>query len=265
MIAIGLLLLVPFVMWCGQSLLLRLHGLPIRYRLDSGDAPRAVRTWGRVITQGSILALIIAYPPLVQGQSPVAFYGAMLPIDGSFYLFAHGAAAATTCLCVLFAIWIATDRMRVDVHQSRRRWMRRLLLLPATAVFGALAEELLFRGVLFSDLLKTFSPSVTVVIGTLIFASAHYVRAVKRWWTIGGHLALGVLLGVAFLVTDRSLWLPVGLHAGGIMMIMGARPFVRYRGPAWLTGASIFPYAGVFGIVGLGVLTAFVARYYGAS
>ena len=75
MIAIGLLLLVPFVMWCGQSFLLRLHGLPIRYRLDSGDAPRAVRTWGRVITQGSILALIMAYPLLVQGQSPIEFYG----------------------------------------------------------------------------------------------------------------------------------------------------------------------------------------------
>ena len=73
---------------------------------------------------------------------------------------------------------------------------------------------------------------------------------------------LGLLLAIAFLRTG-TLWLPVGLHAGGILMIMGTRPFMRFRGPAWLTGASIFPFAGVVGIVGLGILTSFVAVYYG--
>jgi hypothetical protein len=48
-------------------------------------------------------------------------------------------------------------------------------------------------------------------------------------------------------------------------MIMGIRPFVRYRGPAWLTGASIFPFAGVIGMAGLILLTAFVSTYYGEA
>ncbi len=102
------------------------------------------------------------------------------------------------------------------------------------------------------------------MLGALIFAGAHYVRAVKRRWTFPGHVLLGVLLCVAFLRTG-SLWLPMGLHAGGIFMIMGIRPFVRYRGPAWLTGASIFPFAGVIGMAGLLLLTAFVSTYYGEA
>lgn len=115
-----------------------------------------------------------------------------------------------------------------------------------------------------SDLLLASWMPQTLAVGlsVIVFAGAHYVRSVKRRWTIFGHLMLGLLLCLAYLETE-TLWLPLGLHAGGIAMIMGTRPFVRYRGPAWITGASIFPFAGVAGIAGLGVLTAFVASAYG--
>ncbi len=262
MTALGLILLVPVVMWLGQTVLLRRCGLPIRWRLDASEAPRIVRTGGRVVTQVSLVALLAAYP-LVKGQTPWHYYSALLPLDESIRQFAHGAAASVLFLCGLFAVWIATDRVQIDVHQHRRRWMRRLVLLPGSAVFGAMVEELLFRGVVLASLLESFPTMTAIALGAAIFAAAHYVRSVKRYWTVGGHLMLGVLLCAAFVQTG-TLWLPAGLHAGGIMMIMGARPFIRYRGPAWLTGASIFPFAGVVGIVGLGVLTTFVARYYGA-
>lgn len=264
MTALALLLAVPLVMWVGQSVLLALHGRPLRWRIDSGDAPRAVRTGGRIVTQLSLVGFLLAFPA-IQGEAIIDYYAAMLPWDKSPTQLVHGAAASILFLCALFGAWLATDRLTVEVHHSRRRWMRRLALLPATALFGAFVEELMFRGVILRDLLGDLPTVWAVAIGAGVFAIAHYVRAVKRRWTLGGHVLLGVVLCLAFVETGNKLWLPVGLHAGGIFMIMGVRPFVRYQGPAWLTGASIFPFAGGVGILGLGMLAHYVVTYYGAS
>lgn len=256
---------IPLVLWLVQSALLKLHGLPIRRRLDARQTPAIVRTSGRIATQLCLAAVVLAYP-LTIGRSLTDYYAKLLPPTRDVFHFAHGFAAATLFLCVLFGVWLATHRLEIDIHHSRRKWMRRLILLIPTALLGALVEELIFRGIVLADLLRspTLPREAAIAVGAMVFAVAHYVRTVKRRWTFPGHVMLGVLLCIAFLGTG-NLWLAVGLHAGGIFMIMGLRPFVRYRGPAWLTGASIFPFAGVVGIAGLLVLTGYVVRHYGVS
>lgn len=263
MTALLLLAAVPVVMWAVQTVQLRAAGLPVRWRIDADDAPKSVRTGGRIVTQASLFAVIVVYP-ILRGQGVLTYYQSLLPRGTVMLQFVHGAAAAVLFLCILFGTWLATGRLEIDIHHSRKKWIRRIVLLVPTALFGAFVEELLFRGVLLADLLRspTLPMPAAVALGALVFAVAHYVRAVKRRWTFPGHVMLGLLLCVAFVQT-RTLWLPAGLHAGGILAIMGLRPFVRYRGPAWITGASIFPFAGVVGIAGLALLTGFVHRYYG--
>lgn len=262
MTALLLLLLVPVVMWGAQAVLLKAQRAPIRWRIDLSDAPRGARTVSRAVTQLCLAAVIVACP-LLRGESVWSCYGRFLPGQAAPQLL-EGAAASVFFLCVLFGAWLAGGQLQIDVHQSRNRWIRRLALLLPTAMFGAFVEELLFRGVLLADLLRSFpdSAAAAAALSALIFAAAHYVRRVKRRWTFPGHLMLGLLLGVAFIRT-QFLWLPIGLHAGGMVMIMGGRPFFRYRGPAWLTGASIFPFAGVAGLAGLAILTIFIVRRYG--
>ncbi len=254
---------VPVVLWIVQSVMLRRCGLPIRWRIDASNAPGQVRTVSRAATQLCLLAVVAIYP-LAVGRPIVEYYREMLPVSAWRQL-AEGVAAAVLFLCVLFIAWIATDALRPGVYRSRRRWRRRLMLLLPTSLFGAFVEEAIFRGVVLADLLESnLLPTVAAVgVGSLVFAAAHYVRQVKRYWTFPGHVMLGVLLCTAYVKTG-TLWLPVGLHAGGIFVIMGTRPFVQYRGPAWLTGASVFPYAGVPGLVGLTILTIFTAAHYGA-
>jgi membrane protease YdiL (CAAX protease family) len=176
----------------------------------------------------------------------------------------YGAAAGILYLALVYLAWLATDNVRFAVRHTSRQLAMRLLGAPFTALFIALAEELLFRGVLLAGLLETLRPPVAVPIGVAAFASAHYIRRVKRYWTFPGHLALGTLLCLAFLWT-RALWLPLGLHAGGVLVLMGVRPLVRYRGPAWLVGASIFPYAGAVGIVALLLLTSNIWLTFGGA
>lgn len=263
MLALLLLLWVPVVMWLAQSVALKCLGWPLRWRIDSRGAPRKVRTTGRVVTQMALLAVIGIYPLLIH-RTPWAYYAELLPGTPVANQLLQGAAASILFLCLLYAAWLLSGCLRIEVHQSPRRWGRRLALLVPTALFGAFMEELMFRGVLMADLLRSNPEGRLVAVGAtaLIFALAHYVRAVKRRWTFPGHVLLGILLSVAFLQTG-TLWLPIGLHAGGILMIMGTRPFFEYRGPAWLTGASIFPFAGLFGLAGLLILIVFVWTRYG--
>jgi len=260
--ALWLLLLVPVASWLGQTVMLKRHGLPIRWRLDTHDAPHSVRAASRLFLQISLAGVIILYP-LLGGQSVVGYYGSLLPVSGCVLQLAMGVASVVLFLCLLYGVWMATGRLIVEVHQPRKRWMRRLMLLGPTALVGAFAEELLFRGVLLADLLRSWPALPAVVVASLVFAVAHYVRSVKRYWTLPGHAMLGMLLCLAFLNT-QSLWLGIGLHAGGNAMILGTRPFFVNRGPAWITGASVFPYAGVVGIIGLGILVVFVVMHHGS-
>jgi membrane protease YdiL (CAAX protease family) len=262
MIALLLLLCVPVVMWIGQSVLLITNGLPVRWRLDARDAPRSVRTLGRIITQCSLLAVIVIYP-LLRHQNPLAYYADLLPKRYAAADFLGGFAAAVFFLGVLFVACILSDCMVVELHESRRRLRKHLFLLLPIALSGAFVEEPLFRGVVMADLMHSWPsrPAVAVIGSTIIFAAAHYVRKVKRKWTVAGHIMLGLMLSVAFWRTG-NLWLASGLHAGGNFMILGARPLITNEGPGWISGASIFPYAGAVGVIGLGLLSIFIATHY---
>lgn len=264
MTALFMLVAVCAFIWINQSIALLRAGLPMRWRIDARHAPSHIRMTVRIATQIGLLGVIVIYP-MFRGESSHGYYGRLLPPAPAVEHFGFGVASSALFLSVLFVIWLATQRLVVEVHHARRKWIRRLVLLVPTALFGAFVEELLFRGVLMADLLRSnWPPGSAVMVSALVFAIAHYVRAVKRHWTFPGHIALGALLGVAFLDTG-SLWLAAGLHAGGIFVIMGVRPFVRYAGPAWLTGASIFPFAGFVGIAALVTLTAIVHHAFGGT
>lgn len=253
MLALALLLLTPVAMWLGQAVALRVAGLPWRRWLGTTDLPPAVRRANRTISKVVFAGVLVIFP-FLRGENPLAYYARFFPLGARPLEMLHGAAAAILYLALLYLAWLLTDNVRFGVRHDLRRLAVRLAGVPFTALLIALVEELLFRSVLLADLLQTFSPQVALAIGIAAFAAAHYVRRVKRYWTFPGHLALGTLLCLAFYWTD-ALWLPIGLHAGGVLVLMGVRPLIRYRGPAWLVGASIFPYAGGVGIAALLLLT----------
>ena len=112
------------------------------------------------------------------------------------------------------------------------------LLITAFAV--SLIEETLFRGAFLGILRQSLSKSTSVLIVAVLFSTIHFIRPARdqiadvRWYSgfellptvfwqfsnpvllVGGFttiLILGLMLGHAALQT-RSLWLPIGLHAG---------------------------------------------------
>lgn len=261
MLALALLLTVALIMWAGNALLLRLSGQPVGLRVTASGLSPKLRQVNRVIMNAAILGALLVYP-LLRGMTPWRHYGGLLPNDDRMWHAVFGLGAALWFLGLMYLAWTASGNVRFSLRRSWPRTIRRLLTVPLSAAFGALIEELLFRGMLLADLLAWLPTGPAVVIGATCFAAAHYVRRVKRTWTFPAHLALGMMLCLTFVWTG-SLWLGLGLHAGGILMTLGPRPFIRYTGPAWLVGESVFPYAGVVGVAALVVLTLTMGATYG--
>jgi membrane protease YdiL (CAAX protease family) len=253
MLALFLLALIPLIMWLGQSALLLRAGLPLRLRISAADLPRPLKRINRAVTYVAFAAVLLGYPWL-RGRTPLAYYSDFFPLGYRAFEMLYGAAAAILYLALLYLAWNLTDNVRFRVRHSPGRLIQRLAGVPPTALLVAVLEELLFRAILLAGLIESFPARIALPLGVLAFAGAHYVRSVKRHWTFPGHLALGTLFCAAFFWSD-ALWLSVGLHAGGVLVLMAVRPFVRYTGPAWLVGASIFPYAGAVGILALLLLT----------
>lgn len=261
MLALVMLAGAVAVLWGIQSWRLRRAGLPLAWRLGAG----AAADYGpdRVLVNGVLLAVLAVYP-LLRGSAPWVYYARFLPRDTALTHTALGLSLSVLYLTLLYVAWLATGNVTFEVRHRPGRIVTKLAAVPLTAALVATVEELLFRATLLAELLTQLPAALAIGVGALVFAGAHYVRAVKRSWTFPGHVALGILLCTAYWCTG-SLWLVTGLHAGGVLVLMGARPFVRYHGPAWLVGASIFPYAGAVGVAALLLLTLNVVLLFGTA
>lgn len=131
-----------------------------------------------------------------------------------------------------------------------------LLKVVSTAAAVALLEEFLFRGVLLGLCLRALGPWPAAVVSSVIFGLVHFLRVAKpaakvpvdwlsgfsqlplacssapAWPLLGwGFLSLviaGLILSFATLRT-RSLFLPIGLHAGWILGQQGLQFIAKFR------------------------------------
>jgi membrane protease YdiL (CAAX protease family) len=121
-------------------------------------------------------------------------------------------------------------------------WLAIFPLIP-TALVVPLIEEALFRGLFLGVLLRGLRPWPANLLSAAIFSIVHFLKAPDQttttvsWFSgfvslahsfdqfgepmlvLGGFttlFAIGIVLGHARLAT-RSLWLPIGLHAGWIL------------------------------------------------
>jgi len=89
-------------------------------------------------------------------------------------------------------------------------------LLPAlitSALFPAVSEELVFRGILFRWIEEFGGSWAALFLTSALFGAGHLFNPhASPIAAIGIALEAGVMLGAAYMLT-RSLWLPMGIHA----------------------------------------------------
>jgi len=123
-----------------------------------------------------------------------------------------------------------------------------LSALIGPAIFAAVSEELIFRGILFRWIEEFGGSWAALLLTSAIFGAAHLANPnASPIAAVGIAFEAGVMLGAAYMLT-RSLWLPMGLHAawnftqGEIYDIpVSGTPVhgllvARLRGPPLLTG-----------------------------
>ncbi len=88
-----------------------------------------------------------------------------------------------------------------------------LAALITSAIFPAISEEMLFRGILFRWTEQAAGSWVALLVTSAVFGASHLANpSASVIAAIGIALEAGVMLGAAYMLT-RSLWLPMGLHA----------------------------------------------------
>jgi membrane protease YdiL (CAAX protease family) len=151
---------------------------------------------------------------------------------------AAGLALALIPLIALAAVYFGFDIYRV---KKEIPWGN-VLKIAATVAFVPAVEEALFRGVLLGISMRSLGRWGGAVLVSAVFAVVHFIRqrgevSDVHWWsgfallgsifpgaddlpeTLAGAanlFVIGLILAAAALRT-RSLWLPIGLHAGWVL------------------------------------------------
>ncbi len=138
---------------------------------------------------------------------------------------------------------------------------RFLPLLPifALAILIGFVEEIVFRGLVLTELSAEYSLGLAAILSSLIFAGLHLMWDVSGTLPqLGGLWLMGLVLVLSRWLDDGSLGLAWGLHAGWVAGIaaMDMMPTLQPTGavPQWLTGLNSQPLAGFAGLFLMGSL-----------
>ncbi len=184
--------------------------------------------------------------------------------------FGIGAAIVSTIVGALAAAGAYRIQGLWPLDAGTSRPGRFALLVLALFLVG-FAEEVRNRGIVFRLLEQSLGTWVALALSAVAFGFAHWSNpGATAWSSLAIALEGGVLLAALYAAT-RSLWLPIGVHwawnlfegpvFGAAVSGNAVNALARgvLTGPAWLTGGSFGPEAGipalvVGGIAGLGAV-----------
>lgn len=166
---------------------------------------------------------------------------------------AAGMAIGILLFCAIYAVFFILG----DADWKGYRGASAVWNMAAIALISGVAEEIIFRGVVFRIVEESAGTLVALLVSGAIFGGLHGVNPHATWFSsMAIAIEAGILLGAAYAYTG-NLWLPIGLHAawnfteGGIFgaAVSGNAAqglfLVPLHGPASITGGEFGPEASV--------------------
>ena len=181
-----------------------------------------------------------------------------LPLDGAARETAIGLGYGLALFTLIVAVAALLGVYRFEGYGGTSGLLPALI---ANALFPAVSEEILFRGIVFRWIERFAGTWAGLIVSSALFGVAHMFNPAATWTsTIFIAVEAGLLLGGAYMLT-RNLWLPIGLHAawnftqGGIFGVpVSGLPDhglinSRLEGPTILSGGPFGLEASVIALV----------------
>ena len=156
----------------------------------------------------AIPLLIIAYELIIRhlGERPRDDYRDPKALKN--FVAGLGAGFAIFSLAVAVAAAVGVYRVTGEGDASGL-----VAALIGPAIFAAVSEELIFRGILFRWIEAFGGSWAALLLTSAFFGAAHLANPnASAVAAVGIAFEAGVMLGAAYMLT-RSLWLPMGIHA----------------------------------------------------
>jgi membrane protease YdiL (CAAX protease family) len=205
---------------------------PVTPAPDSVPAPAAwpqaftLPVWGPVASSVLAMLLVIALAGDGPWGKPLFFWGCLTPplfywwitarrrklsvqqLMGPWQLAAHGKlVSALTLACIGVRLgwwWVLLQRGTFSFEDNAGEPLTFVVMLGAAVTVAPLAEEILFRGIIFPRLSRAVGAMASALLSSAVFGLAHGDPL--------GSTFLALLLLGAYLQT-RSLWVPVLTHS----------------------------------------------------
>lgn len=195
-----------------------------------------------------------------QQNQPYAYYG--LRGDRQFGLeLISGFSLGVVALIGLMQLQVSLGWLS---WQPNVNWQGALTAGIFTGLAVGFAEELLFRGLLLTEMIKDFGQGRSLWLNSSFFALTHFIKAepiavlLSRSVQFPGLLLLGMTLIWAKNRTNGSLGLAIGLHGGLVAAyyVTGTTNWLQPTNivPNWITGIDGNPLAGIMGLIFLGAI-----------
>lgn len=169
--------------------------------------PPHIKTW---VKAGIVLALVLlAYKLAIArlGERPRDD----LPAAGALRNLGMGLLAGFLVMALSVGIAAAADVYNIVGAGDASQLVDELI---GTAIMPAFMEEMLFRGILFRWIEEFAGSWAALALTSAFFGAAHLMNPnASPIAAFAIAIEAGVLLGGAYMLT-RSLWMPIGLHAG---------------------------------------------------
>ena len=92
-------------------------------------------------------------------------------------------------------------------------WVPRLVAAAFVVIAAPVVEEIIFRGMLLSRLLRSMSATAAVVMSGFVFAAVHVVLDPSSWFVSIALFPLGIVLG-SLALSSGALSRPIMAHSG---------------------------------------------------
>jgi membrane protease YdiL (CAAX protease family) len=114
---------------------------------------------------------------------------------------------------IVLLVPLATGMADLQAAPEQPASLPSLLFVSVVLLFGAVGEEMLFRGYAFQVLLGTMGRFATILPFAILFGIAHSNNQNVSLLGLINTIGFGIVLGFA-VARSGDLWLPIGIHFG---------------------------------------------------